>query len=163
MAELMFVGEQPGDQEDLAGQAVCRAGGQGVRRGDGGSGAAAGAGLCHQCGQALQVRAARQKRLHQRPNMGEVKACKFWLNLEREFVKPKLIVALGATAVSGLAGSGTTLSSVRGKITELEDGTRMFATVHPSYLLRMPDREEAAREQERFVEDLRGVKRAMGW
>jgi uracil-DNA glycosylase family protein len=162
-AELMFVGEQPGDQEDLAGKPFVGPAGKVF------DAAMAEAGLPRE--RAYVTNAVKhfkfvprgKKRLHQRPNMGEVKACKFWLNLEREFVKPKLIVALGATAVSSLAGSGTTLSSVRGKVTELEDGTRMFATVHPSYLLRMPDREEAARERERFVEDLRGVKRAIGW
>ena len=94
--------------------------------------------------------------------MGEVKACRFWLDLEREFVKPSLIVALGATAVASLTGSGTALSAVRGKLTELADGTRMFATVHPSYLLRMPDRAEAERERARFVEDLRQVGRLLG-
>jgi len=102
-----------------------------------------------------------KKRLHQRPNAGEVKACSFWLGLEREMVKPTLIVAMGATAVSSLAGSSTTLGSVRGRVTVLEDGTRMYATVHPSYLLRIPDREEAARERARFVEDLRAVKELM--
>jgi len=81
---------------------------------------------------------------------------------EREFVKPRLIVAMGATAVAGLAGSRTTLGSVRGKVTELEDGTPMYATVHPSYLLRMPDREQARIERGRFVEDLRAVRRLMG-
>lgn len=94
--------------------------------------------------------------------MGEVKACKFWLDLEREFVKPKLIVALVATAAASLAGSGTTLGSVRGEVTQLADGTRMLATVHPSYLLRIPDRAEAERERERFVADLREVKKLMG-
>ncbi len=77
-------------------------------------------------------------------------------------MRPKLIVALGATAVQSLVGRATTLSSVRGKVTTLEDGTRMFATVHPSALLRMPDRELAALERERFVEDLRAVRRLLG-
>ncbi|MDP3315035.1 MAG: uracil-DNA glycosylase family protein [Devosia sp.] len=94
-------------------------------------------------------------------NGGTPGACSFWLGLERELVKPKLIVAMGATAVSSLAGSSTTLGSVRGRVTVLEDGTRMYATVHPSYLLRIPDREEAARERARFVEDLRGIKMLM--
>lgn len=94
-------------------------------------------------------------------NGGTSGECSFWLGLEREMVKPTLIVAMGATAVSSLAGSSTTLGSVRGRVTVLEDGTRMYATVHPSYLLRIPDREEAARERARFVEDLRGIKMLM--
>jgi DNA polymerase len=103
-----------------------------------------------------------KRRLHQRPNAGEIKACRFWLDLEREFVKPKLVVALGATAEQSLAGRAMTLSSVRGKVTQLEDGTRMFATVHPSALLRMPDRQQAAIERERFVDDLRAVGKLLG-
>lgn len=77
-------------------------------------------------------------------------------------MQPKLVVALGATAVSSLAGSSTTLRSVRGKVTELADGTRMFATVHPSYLLRIPDMAEAERERAGFVADLRAVGRLLG-
>ncbi len=162
-AELMFVGEQPGDHEDLAGRPFVGPAGQVF------DAAMAEAGLDRE--RAYATNAVKhfkftprgKRRLHQRPNMGEVTACRFWLGLEREFVKPKLIVALGATAVASLAGSGTTLSSVRGRVTMLEDGTRMFATVHPSYLLRLPDRQQAALERERFVADLRAVKVEMGW
>jgi DNA polymerase len=161
-AEIMFVGEQPGDQEDLAGVPFVGPAGKVF------DAAMAEVGLDRE--RAYVTNAVKhfkfvprgKKRLHQRPNAGEVKACKFWLGLEREFVRPKLIVAMGATAVSSLAGSSTTLSSVRSRVTMLEDGTRMYATVHPSYLLRIPDREEAARERERFVEDLRAIKKLMG-
>ena len=160
-AELMFVGEQPGDQEDLAGKPFVGPAGKVF------DAAMAEAGLDRE--RAYVTNAVKhfkfvpkgKKRLHQRPNAGEVKACSFWLGLERELVKPKLIVAMGATAVSSLAGSTTTLGSVRGRVTVLEDGTQMYATVHPSYLLRIPDREEAARERARFVEDLRAVKTLM--
>lgn len=160
-AEVMFVGEQPGEQEDLAGKPFVGPAGKVF------DAAMAEAGVDRE--RAYVTNAVKhfkfvprgKKRLHQRPNMGEVKACKFWLDLEREFVKPKLIVALGATAVASLAGSGTTLRSVRGKVTELADGTRMYAMVHPSYLLRMPDRAEAERERARFVADLREVRRLM--
>lgn len=161
-AEIMFVGEQPGDQEDLAGKPFVGPAGKVF------DAAMAEAGLDRE--RSYVTNAVKhfkfvprgKKRLHQRPNAGEVKACRFWLGLEREFVKPKVIVAMGATAVSSLAGSGTTLGSVRGRVTMLEDGTRMYATVHPSYLLQMPDREEAAREREKFVEDLRAIKKLMG-
>ncbi|RYH02472.1 MAG: DUF4130 domain-containing protein, partial [Alphaproteobacteria bacterium] len=150
-AEIMFVGEQPGDQEDLQGKPFIGPAGKVF------DAAMEEAGLPRE--RAYVTNAVKhfkfvpkgKKRLHQRPNAGEVKACSFWLGLERELVKPKLIVAMGATAVSSLAGSGTTLGSVRSKVTLLEDGTRMYATVHPSYLLRIPDREEAARERDRFV------------
>ena len=162
-AQVMFVGEQPGDQEDLSGKPFVGPAGQVF------DAAMAEAGISRE--RAYVTNAVKhfkfvpkgKKRLHQRPNAGEVKACSFWLGLERELVKPKLIVAMGATAVSSLAGSGKTLGSVRSKVTMLADGTQMYATVHPSYLLRIPDREEAARERERFVQDLRAVKGLMGW
>lgn len=160
-ADVMFVGEQPGDQEDLAGKPFVGPAGQVF------DAAMAEAGLDRE--RAYVTNAVKhfkfvprgKRRLHQRPNAGEIKACRFWLGLERDVVRPKLIVAMGATAVTSLAGSGTTLSSVRGKVTELEDGTRMFATVHPSYLLRIPDRAQATAERARFVEDLREVGRVL--
>ena len=161
-AEIMFVGEQPGDQEDLAGKPFVGPAGKVF------DAAMEEVGIDRE--RAYVTNAVKhfkfvprgKKRLHQRPNAGEVKACSFWLGLERELVKPKLIVAMGATAVSSLAGSSATLGAVRSKVTMLADGTRMYATVHPSYLLRIPDREEAARERERFVEDLRAIKTLMG-
>ena len=91
----------------------------------------------------------------QAPDAGEIQACQFWLNLEREFVKPKLIVAMGATAIRGVLGKAATISSLRGKPLQLEDGTLVLATVHPSYLLRLPDRDQAAVELERFEADLK--------
>lgn len=157
-AELMFVGEQPGDQEDLAGLPFVGPAGKVLDK------AMEEAGLDRE--RAYVTNAVKhfkfvprgKRRLHQKPNAGEVRACSFWLGLERELVKPKLIVAMGATAVASLAGSGMTLNAARGRVTMLEDGTRMYATVHPSYLLRIPDREAAAAERERFVEDLRRVR-----
>ncbi len=161
-AEVMFVGEQPGDQEDLAGTPFIGPAGQvfdaalrlvGIER------------------ERVYVTNAvkhfkfvprGKKRLHQRPSAGEVQACKFWLGLEREFVRPQLIVAMGATAVSSLLGSRVALGAVRSRLTVLVDGTQIFATVHPSYLLRIPDRQMAAAEQQRFENDLREVKRLMG-
>jgi len=162
-AELMFVGEQPGDSEDLAGKPFVGPAGQVFDT------AMAEAGLDRE--RAYVTNAVKhfkfvprgKRRLHQRPNAGEIRACNFWVGLERELVKPRLVVAMGATAVTSLCGSGTTLSSVRGRVTLLEDGTPMIATVHPSYLLRLPDREQAARERAQFVADLRLVRREMGW
>jgi probable DNA metabolism protein len=162
-AELMFVGEQPGDTEDLEGRPFVGPAGKVF------DAAMAEAGLDRE--RAYVTNAVKhfkfvprgKKRLHQRPNAGEVQACRYWLGLERELVQPKLIVALGATAVTSLAGSSTTLSSVRGRVSELEDGTQMFATVHPSYLLRIPDRQQATAEREHFIADLRRVREAMGW
>ena len=92
---------------------------------------------------------------------GEIAACRFWLNLEREFVKPKIIVALGATAVQGITGKAGTITSLRGKPHELEDGTVLFVTVHPSYLLRMrPDADaDVEAEHRRFEQDLTEIRK----
>lgn len=160
-AELMFVGEQPGDTEDLEGRPFVGPAGKVF------DAAMAEVGLDRE--RAYITNAVKhfkfvprgKKRLHQRPGAGEVQACRYWLGLEREFAQPKLIVALGATAVTSLAGISTKLSSVRGRLTELEDGTLMFATVHPSYLLRILDRQQAANERERFIADLRRVREVM--
>jgi DNA polymerase len=161
-AEVMFVGEQPGDQEDLAGMPFVGPAGKVFDAAMAEAGVERDRAYVTNAVKHFKFVPRGKKRLHQRPNMGEVKACKFWLDLEREFVRPKLIVALGATAVASLAGSSTTLSSVRGKLTELADGTPMLATVHPSYLLRLPDRAEAERERQRFVADLREIGRLSG-
>ncbi len=151
---VMFVGEQPGDTEDLAGRPFVGPAGQLLDE------------ILH------EVRIDRQKlyvtnavkhfkfvprgkrRLHQKPNGGEVSACRFWLSHEIALVKPKVIVALGATAAQSLLGSGATISKLRGVPIEGEEGTTLFVTVHPSYLLRLPDRGKAATERAAFARDL---------
>jgi uracil-DNA glycosylase len=153
-ANLMFVGEQPGDQEDLAGKPFV-----------GPAGKVFDAAIEHvgiDRGRVYVTNAVKhfkfvprgKKRLHQRPDAGEIAACRFWLNLEREFVKPKIIVALGATAAQSLLGKGVTISKLRGAPVTLDDGTVLFVTNHPSYLLRIPDREAKRAEQKKFEADL---------
>ncbi|WP_368904598.1 UdgX family uracil-DNA binding protein [Taklimakanibacter lacteus] len=95
-----------------------------------------------------------KKRLHKRPDRGEIEACRWWLRAEIAIIRPKLIVALGATAACALAGRAVTISKVRDGTLELM-GHQGLVTVHPSYLLRMPD--EAARKHayRRFVADLK--------
>ena len=95
-----------------------------------------------------------KRRMHQKPNAGEIDTCRFWLDLERQFVKPDLIVSLGATALRGVFGKAVALKELRGALTELGEGTQLIATVHPSYLLRLPDRARAEEEYRRFVQDL---------
>src|SRR5690606_40185940 len=92
-----------------------------------------------------------KKRLHQKPKAGEVSACRFWLDTERALVRPSAIVALGATAAKSLFGPAATIARLRGGPSRLEDGTTAFVTVHPSFLLRMPDRAKAARERAAFA------------
>lgn len=160
-AELMFVGEQPGDQEDLSGKPFVGPAGQVFDR------AMKKVGLDRR--EAYVTNAVKhfkftprgKRRIHNKPDAGEIEACRFWLDLEREFVKPLVIVAMGATAVRGVLGKVATISSMRGEPITLEDGTLLVVTVHPSYLLRLPDRDQAAVELERFEADLKLVAKLM--
>jgi uracil-DNA glycosylase family protein len=157
-AEIMFVGEQPGDQEDLQGHPFVGPAGRVFDQ------AAARAGIDRS--RTYVTNAVKhfkfvprgKRRLHQKANAGEVAACKFWLNLELAFVKPRIVVALGATAATSLLGRPVTISSVRGKPIEMEDGSILYVTVHPSYLLRIRDRDEARTASRAFDMDLRKVR-----
>jgi DNA polymerase len=157
-ADVMFVGEQPGDQEDLAGKPFVGPAGQVFDKALDTVGIDRRRVYVTNAVKHFKYEPRGKKRIHQKPNAGEITACRFWVNLEREFVRPKLIVAMGATAVHSLTGKTASISSLRGKKIELPDGGMLLVTVHPSYLLRMPDREKAAEELQRFEADLRAVK-----
>ena len=94
-------------------------------------------------------------RLHQKPNTAEIKACRPWYERERAVVKPVLVVAMGATAAQSVFGKITPINKNRGHLIDLHDGTQAIVTVHPSYLLRLPDKDARAREYQRFIEDLK--------
>src|SRR6185437_1178347 len=91
-----------------------------------------------------------KRRIHQKPNAGEIHACRFWLDLELQLVKPKLIVAMGGSAASSLLDGKVAINRIRGQVLQRPDGTPLIATVHPSYLLRLPDPGMARLERERF-------------
>ncbi len=157
-AEVMFVGEQPGDQEDQQGRPFVGPAGQVLDR------ALETVGIDRQrvyvtnAVKHFKFTRRGKRRIHQKPNAGEIQACRFWLELERAFVRPKLIVALGATAAHSLTGKAASIASLRGRKIELPDGAALLVTVHPSYLLRMPDRDKAEEERARFEADLKAVK-----
>lgn len=157
-ARLMFVGEQPGDQEDLAGHPFVGPAGQVFDAALGEAGIDRGSVYVTNAVKHFKFEPRGKRRIHQKPNAGEIAACRFWLDLERRFVQPRLVVALGATAVAGLLGRGAPVGSLRGRPVPLADGTPMWVTVHPSFLLRMPDRAQAALERERFVADLTEIR-----
>lgn len=156
-APVIFVGEQPGDQEDLAGKPFVGPAGQMFDRALGEAGLDRRRAYVTNAVKHFKFRLRGKRRIHERPNAGEIERCKFWLDLERSFVKPRLIVALGATALRALTGHAGTLAPLRGQDLALGDGTRLLATVHPSFLLRLPEEEAQRREYARFVEDLRQV------
>lgn len=153
-APLMIVGEQPGDREDLEGRPFVGPAGQLF------DSIAQRAGLDRR--RAYVTNAVKhfkftprgKRRLHQAPNSGEIQQCRWWLDLERSRVKPKLILALGATAVESLTGDRRALMARRGGLERTEDGTPVLVTLHPSYLLRVPAAERAAAEA-LFKADLR--------
>ncbi len=157
-AEVMFVGEQPGDQEDLAGKPFVGPAGQVFDTALDKVGIERRRVYVTNAVKHFKFVPRGKRRIHQKPDAGEIRACRFWLDLEREFVRPKLIVALGATAATSLMGKASSITSLRGKKLELPDGSNLLVTVHPSYLLRMPDRDKAAEELLRFEADLRAVK-----
>jgi len=96
-----------------------------------------------------------KRRLHKRPNAGEIDRCRWWLEQERAIVKPKVIVALGVTATRGVFGRSMTIAKMRGHQHQLPDGTVAFVTVHPSALLRIRERADQEREYRALVADLR--------
>ena len=154
-ARLMFVGEQPGDKEDLAGRPFVGPAGRlfdqaleeaGIDRDDA---------FVTNAVKHFKFEQRGKFRLHKSPSTGEISQCRWWLEQERRLVKPKLLVALGASAAQGLLGRRPTICKVRGAAIEGPEGAPVFVTVHPSYLLRLPDEDAKAREYGRFVEDLR--------
>src|SRR5690625_1347747 len=159
-ARIMFVGEQPGDREDQAGRPFVGPAGMLFDRALQDAGLERTDTFVTNAVKHFKFQLRGKRRLHSKPNGYEIERCSWWLELERKLVQPRLIVALGATAVRSLFGRTLTIKSLRGELQKLEDGTALLVTVHPSALLRMPD--EAAREAayEGFVGDLRKAKEA---
>ena len=153
-AALMVVGEQPGDQEDLAGRPFVGPAGRLL------DAAFEEAGLDRRdlyltnAVKHFKHEPRGKRRLHKTPNAGEVQACRWWLDHERSLVRPKLILALGATAGLAVLGRKPAVQAERGRLLTTEDGARVLLTVHPSYLLRLPDAARRAEERTRFLADL---------
>jgi uracil-DNA glycosylase len=160
-AEVMFVGEQPGDQEDLAGRPFVGPAGQVLDAAIEKVGIDRARVYVTNAVKHFKFEPRGKRRIHQKPDGGEIAACKFWLNLEIEHVRPKVIVALGATAAGSLLGRTATIGKLRGAPIQMDNGTTLFVTNHPSYLLRIPDPEGKAREQAKFEADLVLVREAI--
>ncbi len=153
-AEIMFVGEQPGDQEDLAGRPFVGPAGKIFDEAITEAGIDRSRLYVTNAVKHFKYEPRGKRRIHQKPNMGEVQHCRWWLKLELDLVKPKLIVAMGATALFSLTGEKQKLGDVRGRPIAMEEGRSLFVTVHPSYLLRIPDEERKVQELARFREDM---------
>jgi DNA polymerase len=156
-ARVVFVGEQPGDQEDLQGKPFVGPAGQMFDRALGDAGIDRKLVYVTNAVKHFKFEPRGKRRIHKKPNNAEIEACHWWLENELRLLKPQFAVALGATAARALTGRDTTISRVRGKLMTLRDGVEGFVTVHPSFLLRLPDAESKQREYANFVRDLKLV------
>jgi DNA polymerase len=154
-ASIMLVGEQPGDKEDLAGKPFVGPAGQLLDRALEEAGVDRKKVYVTNAVKHFKFVPRGKIRLHQKPNTPEIKACRQWYERELASIKPDLVVAMGATAAQSVFGKITPINKNRGRLIDLEDGIKALVTVHPSYLLRLPDADAKAREYERFVDDLR--------
>lgn len=159
-ASLMLVGEQPGDQEDLAGKPFVGPAGQKLDEALREAGIDRRKVYITNAVKHFKFEPRGKRRIHARPNGGEIQACRFWLEREIAAVQPSLIVALGATAAQSLAGRPVGIMKERGRLMQFGE-RRGLVTIHPSFLLRLPDAGEAAREFDRFVADLRMAARTL--
>ena len=157
-ASLLFVGEQPGDQEDLAGKPFVGPAGKILDK------ALAEAGITRRdvyvtnAVKHFKWEPQGKRRKHKKPSATEVAACRPWLEAETQLVKPRAVVCLGVTAAQSVFGKIVRLHDMRGRPWSTPLAATVFMTVHPSALLRHPEPAEREREYQRFVEDLRSVR-----
>ena len=158
-SQLMFVGEQPGDEEDKTGHPFVGPAGRLFNE------ALEEAGIDRDTAYVTNVvkhfkwTPRGKRRIHEKPNAGEIRACEPWLAAELEVVKPKILVCLGATAAQALLGKDFRVTKMRGQWLQSEMAERVIATVHPSSILRAPDPETRELQYRQFVEDLSVVAR----
>ncbi|MFN3831821.1 MAG: UdgX family uracil-DNA binding protein [Allorhizobium sp.] len=158
-AAIMFVGEQPGDVEDLAGRPFIGPAGKVFDE------AAAAAGIDRR--QIYVTNAVKhfkyewrgKRRIHMRPDAGEVAHCRWWVAKEIEIIRPQIVVALGATAYLSLTGESRPIAEVRGMPIPMQEGRMLLVTTHPAAILRMPDEDLKVRSLVAFRSDMQGVRR----
>ncbi len=160
-AELMFVGEQPGDAEDLAGHPFVGPAGKLLDRALQEAGIDRAAVYVTNVVKHFKWEPRGKRRIHKKPNAGEIAACRPWLDTEIELVKPRAIVCLGATAAQALLGRQFKVTAHRGEFVASTLAPLVLATVHPSSILRARDDETRRLETKRFTDDLRKVAKAL--
>ncbi|MBU7572666.1 MAG: UdgX family uracil-DNA binding protein [Hydrogenophaga sp.] len=160
-APLMIVGEQPGDQEDLAGRPFVGPAGQLLDDHLTRAAIDRGAAYVTNAVKHFKFTQKGKHRLHQSPTAKEIDTCRWWLEAERALVRPRIVLALGASAARGLLGRTVSVARERGRAIVLDDGAELWVTVHPSYLLRL---DGAAREEQAalFAADLTAVRKRLG-
>jgi DNA polymerase len=154
-AQIILVGEQPGDKEDLAGKPFVGPAGLMLDRALEEAGIDRKKTYVTNAVKHFKFVPRGKIRLHQKPTTPEIKACRQWYERELISIKPDLVVAMGATAAQSVFGKLTPINRNRGRLIDLAEGVKALVTVHPSFLLRQPDAEAKAREYARFVADLK--------
>jgi DNA polymerase len=157
-APLIFVGEAPGDQEDLAGRPFVGPAGEVFNAALEEAGIARADTYVTNAVKHFKFMLRGKRRIHQTPDTHEIQACRWWIDHERELLRPVLTVALGGTAARSLFGKVMAIGRNRGVPHQLPDGAECWITVHPSFLLRIPEQDRRREERKRFVEDLRRIR-----
>ena len=160
-ARFMLLGEQPGDQEDLAGKPFVGPAGKLLHRALEEAGIDRGEVYVTNTVKHFKWEPRGKRRIHQKPNSREIAACRPWLEAELRLVKPELLICLGATAAQSIFGSAFRVTRERGKVLNSELAPRVVVTVHPSSVLRQPDEKSREREYQHFVADLGAARKAV--
>jgi uracil-DNA glycosylase len=153
-ADIMLVGEQPGDREDLAGRPFVGPAGQVLDRALADAGVDRGRVYVTNAVKHFKFEPRGKRRLHKRPNAGEISVCHRWLLGEIEAIRPRLVVALGATAAQSLVGRPVPIQSNRGALLELAGERKAMITIHPSAILRVREDSDRRSAYDGFVRDL---------
>jgi DNA polymerase len=156
-AKVMLVGEQPGNDEDLAGRPFVGPAGKVLHRALDAAGIDRARVYVTNAVKHFKWEPRGKRRIHAKPNAGEIAACRPWLDAELELIKPEVLVCLGATAAQALLGRTFKVSQQRGEWVASPLAPHVIATVHPSSILRAPDDETRHAEMARFTDDLRKV------
>jgi DNA polymerase len=156
-ARIMFVGEQPGDHEDVIGRPFVGPAGQLLDQAMEQAGIDRRTIYITNAVKHFKFSPRGKRRIHQSPDPEEIRICGFWLDVERVQLAPRLLVLMGGSGARAVLGRPVAVTRERGRPFRLEDGQTAFITVHPSYLLRIPNEADRAREYRAFVEDLRAV------
>jgi len=158
-AALLFIGEQPGDQEDVIGRPFVGPAGQILDRALEEAGVDRRTVYITNAVKHFKFTPRGTRRIHQTPEAPEIQSCRFWLDVERVQQRPRLTILMGGTAARAVLGRPVTIGRERGRPFRLPDGAHGFITVHPSFLLRVPDEDARTREYAAFVADLREAAR----
>ena len=158
-AQILLIGEQPGDREDREGKPFVGPAGRILDEALEEAGIDRGEVYVTNAVKHFKWEPRSKRRMHAKPSARQVEACGPWLESEIEVVNPRIIGCLGATAAQAMMGSSFKVTRERGKVLQREDGRPLLATVHPSSLLRMPDRDERHRAMALFVADLKVMAR----